>query len=141
MAALITVKGLLRCGQQAFESTNYDAARNIQVGSVDDSSNALADSDTAANSGGAVSNFYDQVFDSTPTESTTSTTATITTTWTVPTGSGNFTIRRILMHDDTAANVTSSSSTLFGGIDGQSLTKTSDFTIQFTLKTTFTDAS
>lgn len=133
MAAIITTKGKLRCGQQTFESTNYNAARNVQVLSIDDSSVAIAAGDTAANSGGAITNFFDQAFDATPTESSTI----ITTVTTIGTANGNFTIRRILLHDDTAANVTSSSSTLFGGIDGQSLTKTSDFTIAFTIKVTF----
>lgn len=94
--------------------------------------------DNALNAAGAVTNMFDQVFTATPTESGT---ATITCGTIIGTGDGNFTIRRIAIHDDTAANVSTSSSTLFGGIDGQSLTKTTDFTITFTLTTTFTDNS
>ncbi len=134
MASIVVNRGLLRIGQQASESTNYNAARNIQVMSVDDSSNALAATDTAANTGGAVTNFFDQVFDATPTESG----QTITHIMTLATGNGNFTIRRILLHDDTAGNVTSSSTTLVGGVDGQTITKTSDFTLAITLKLTYT---
>lgn len=137
MATLVVNKGLIRAGQQTFQSTNYNVARHVQVLSVDDSSVALTATDTAANSGGAVTNFFDQAFDATPTESG----QVVTTVTTIPTGSGNFTIRRILLHDNTAANVTSSSSSLFGGIDGQSLTKTSDFTIAFTIRCTFSNVA
>lgn len=105
--------------------------------SFDDSSVAFAAGDTALNSGGSVTNAYDQVLDSVPTESG----QTITCVATIGTGSGNFTIRRIALHDDTTTNVTTSSSTLFGGIDGQALTKTVDFTMAITLTITFTDAS
>lgn len=104
--------------------------------SWDDSSNALAAGDTAANSGGAVTNFYDQAFDSTPTRSS----QTITHVSTIPVGSGNFTIRRILMHDNTAANVSSSSASLVCGVDGQSLAKTSDFTLATTLNLLYSNA-
>lgn len=137
MAAKIVNQGLIRCGKQTFESTNYNAARNVQTLSIDDSSNAFAAGDTALNSGGAVSNEFDQVFDATPTESS----QTVTTVTTIGTGDGNFTIRRIALHDDTAANVTTSSTTLFGGIDGQSLTKTSDFTMEITVTCAFADNS
>jgi len=45
---------------------------------------------------------------------------------------------RVSLHNDTAANVTGSSTTLVAGIDGQSLTKTSDFTLAITVKITYT---
>lgn len=138
MAAKIVNRGLLRIGQQASESTNYNAARNIQVMSIDDSSNAFAAGDTTLDAGGAVSNEYDAAFDATPTETGT---ATIVHEMTVPTGSGNFTIRRIALHDDTATNVTTSSTTLVGGIDAQALTKTSDFSITFTVNIVYSDNS
>lgn len=139
MAPIIVNLGLLRCGQQTYESTNYNAARNVQVLSIDDQASAFlaTDQDLDRAGGLTVSNAFDQVFDATPTESSQS----ITTVTTIGTGDGNFTIRRIAQHDNTAANVTTSSNTLFGGIDGQSLTKTADFTIAFTLITTFTDNS
>lgn len=137
MAAKVVNQGLIRCGKQTFESTNYNAARNVQTMSVDDSAVAIAAGDTAANSGGAITNFFDKVFDATPTESA----QTITCVMTLASGEGNFTVRRILLHDDTAANVTSSSSSLFGGIDGQSLTKTLDFTMEITITVAFTDNS
>lgn len=134
MAAIVVTRGKLRIGQQASESTNYNAARNIQVMSVDDSSVAFDAADTALNTGGAVSNEFDAAFDATPTEAAP---AVITHVMTVPTGSGNFTIRRIALHDDVAGTVSTSSTTLVAGIDGQSLTKTSDFAIVFTLTITY----
>lgn len=90
---------------------------------------AFAAGDTALNTGGAVANEFGAAFDSTPTRSG----QTVTHLMTIPVGSGNFTIRRIALHDDTTANVTTSSTTLFAGVDGQSLTKTSDFSIAFTI--------
>lgn len=134
MAARTVNRGLLRVLQQAFESTNYNAARNLQVLSVDDSSTAFGQTDTALNTGGAVTNMYDQAFDSTPTESGQS----ITCVTTIGTGNGNFTIRRVATHDDTTTNVTTSSTTLCQAIDGLSLTKTSDFSLAITLVTTAT---
>lgn len=131
MASLVVNRGLLRIGQQAFESTNYNAARNIQTMSVDDSVTALI---AGATTLGSPANEFDAVFDSTPTESG----QTITCVMTIPTGSGNFTIRRFCEHDDTAANVTGSSTTLCSGVDAQSVTKTSDFSLVPTKQFTFT---
>lgn len=137
-AVKIVNQGLLRVGAQTSESTpTYNAARNIQTMSVDDSTVAFASTDTALNSGGAVTNMFDQAFDATPTESGQS----ITHVATIPTGSGNFSIKRIALHDDTAANVTTSSTTLFGGVDGQSITKTSSFSLAITMTLTYSDAS
>lgn len=137
MTALIVNRGLLRIGQQASESTNYNASRNIQTMSVDDSSNAFAAGDTALNSGGAVTNEFDAAFDATPTESS----QTISHVMTLGTADGNFTIRRIALHDDTSTNVTTSSTTLVAGIDGQSITKTSDFTMEITVTIAYSDNS
>jgi len=104
--------------------------------SVDDSANAFAATDTALNSGGAVTNAFDQALDSTPTRSN----QTISHVMTIATGSGNFTIRRVALHDNTAANVTTSSTSLVAGIDGQSITKTADFTLAITVQITYTSA-
>ncbi|WP_373092740.1 hypothetical protein [Zhongshania sp.] len=137
MAAKIVNRGLLRIGQQASQSTNYNVARYIRTMSVDDGTAAFAAAHTALNSGGAITNEYDQAFDATPTEAS----QTITHVCTIPTGQGNFTIRRIALHDDTAANVTTSSATLVAGVDGQSIGKTADFSLQITLTITYADAS
>ncbi len=138
MAKKIVNRGLLRFGQQSSQSTNYNVARFIRTMSVDDGTVAFASTHTALNSGGAISNAYDQALDSTPTESGT---ATITHVCTFGTGVANFTIKRLTLHDDTAANVTTSSTTLVCGIDGQTLTKTADFSLAVTITLTFTDVS
>ena len=134
MASIVVNQGLIRCGKQTFESTNYNAARNVQVMSVDDSTVAFAAGDTALNTGGAVTSEFDAAFDATPTESG----QTVTCVMTVPTGSGNFTIRRLAEHDDVAGTVSTSSTTLFAGVDNQALTKTSDFSLAITKQFTFT---
>lgn len=131
MASIVVNRGLLRIGQQAFQSTNYSVSRYIQVMSVDDSVTALAAGTTTL---GSPTNEFDAVFNSTPTESG----QTITCIMTIPTGSGNFTIRRLCEHDDTATNVTGSSTTLVSGVDAQTLTKTSDFSLAVTKQFTFT---
>ena len=131
MASIIVNRGLLRLGQQSFKSTNYNVNRHIQTMSFDDSATAF----TAAATGlGSPTNEFDAAFDVTPTE----TGQTIICTTTIPTGSGNFTIRRIAEHDDTAANVTGASATLVGGVDAQNLTKTVDFALAATKNYTFT---
>lgn len=133
---LVVNRGLLRIGQQASESTNYDAARNIQVMSIDDSTVDFAATDTALNSGGAVTNEFDAVLDATPTETAP---ATITHVMTVPTGSGNFTTKRIALHDNVAGSVDATTATLVAGVDSKSLGKTSDFSMAITLTLTYTN--
>lgn len=136
MSNRVVTKGLLRTGQQTFESTNYNAARNVQVMSVDDSTVAIAAGDTAANSGGAITNFFDKVFDATPTEAAP---AVITCVTTLTTSEAIFTIKRILLHDDVAATVSASSSSLYGGVDAQSIVHTADFQLVITMKVTYTN--
>lgn len=135
MATLIVNRGLLRLGQQASESTNYNAARNLQTIAVDDATGAFAAANTKLNDGAGYTQQFDQAFTATPTESG----QTIIHSTIIGTGDGNFTIRRISIHDDTAANVTASSTTLVMGVDGQALVKTSDFTITITLRLTYTN--
>ena len=134
MAAKIVNAGLNRIADTASQTSGYSASRYIRVMAIDDSATAFT---AGATTLGSPSNVYDAAFDGTPTRSS----QTVSHVMTVPTGSGNFTIRRISLHDDTAANVTGSSTTLVGGIDAQSLTKTSDFTITFTVRILYADAS
>lgn len=134
MVSRVLNRGLVRIGAQASQSTSYNVARHVQVGSVDDSAVAFAQTDTALNTGGAVTNMFDQVFGATPTESG----QTITHTWTIATGNANFTHRRVALHDDTTTNVTTASATLVAGIDGFSLTKTADFTVTYTCNLVYT---
>jgi hypothetical protein len=141
MAAKIVTNGLQRIGVQASQATSgsgptYNASRHIQTMSVDDSSVAFAAGHTALNSGGAVTN-EDDVALATPTR----TGQVISHVGTFGTGVANFTIRRVALHDDTIGNVTTSSTTLVAGIDGQSFTKSSDFSMVFTLTISYADAS
>lgn len=138
MAALIFNQGLDRVAINASQATGYSSSRYIRTMSVDDNSNAFAASDTSLNRGGAltVTNMFDEALDATPGAPSS---RVVTHTMTIPAGSGNFTIRRIALHDDTAANTTTSSTTLVAGIDGQSLTKTSDFSMAITVTVTYSD--
>lgn len=139
MATLLVTRGLLRIGQQASESTNYNAARNIQTIATDDATEAFLAADTKLNDGTGYTQSFSQTFSATPTESG----QTIIHTATIAAGSSNFQIRRVSMHDDTAANVgtAGTSTTLVGGVDGQTLTKTSDFTLTITLRLTYTNVA
>lgn len=134
MASLVVNRGLLRIGQQAFQSTNYSATRNIQVMAVDDATGAFLAANTKLNDGTGYTQEFDQVFTATPTESG----QTIICSTIIPTGSGNFTIRRISTHDNAAGSVDGTTTTLVSGVDGQALTKTSDFTMTPTLNHLFT---
>ncbi len=140
MAAIVVTNGLQRIGVQASQATagsgpTYSSARQIQVGTVDDQASAFLSTDQDLDRAGGltVANMFDQVL-VTPT----AVSNVVTHTWTIATGSGNFTIKRIALHDDTTTNVTTASNTLVCGIDGQSLAKTSDFTLAITVKLTYT---
>ncbi|WP_373092348.1 hypothetical protein [Zhongshania sp.] len=135
MASKIVNRGLQVIGGRA--SNTADAFAAIQSLAADDGTVAFAAAHTAINSGGAVTNQADVDFDATPTRAG----QVITHVATFPTGSANFTIRRLSLHNAAAASVSASSTTLVSGIDGQSLTKTSDFSLEVTITITYADAS
>lgn len=134
MAAKITDQGLSRIADTASQTAGYNAARYIRTMAVDDSSTAFTAGATTLGSPG---NLFDVAFDAAPTRST----LTVSHVATIPTGSGNFTIRRVSLHDDTVANTTGSSTTLVAGIDGLGLTKTADFSLTITVRIVYSDAS
>ena len=130
MAAIVVDQGLNRIADTASQTSGYSASRYIRTMAIDDSATAFTAVTTTL---GSPSNLYDQAFDSAPTRSG----QVVTHVTTIAAGNGNFTIRRTSLHDDTTANVTGSSTTLVAGIDGLSLTKTSDFTLSLTLRLTY----
>lgn len=123
MAKLTVSQGRDRLLIQGFETSGYNAARNYQVIAIDDNATGFADGHTALNSAGTVNNEYDAAFDSTPADPSGNL---VSASMTTGTGNANFTQRRFSFHDDTAGNVSASSTTLMGGADGFALTKTSD---------------
>lgn len=137
MASTVTVQGLLRTGQQLSQATGFSSVRFLQCMSIDDSTVAFAQSHTTLATGGAVANSFDQSFDATPTTSTDTTSATVSHVTTYGTANGNFTVKRIALHDDTSTNVTTASATLHSGVDSQTLAKTTDFQIAITLRLKF----
>ena len=134
MADLIVNVGLQVIGGRA--SNTADAFNEIDGMSVDDSTVAFAATDLALDTGGAITNEADADFDSTPTRSG----QTISHVSTFGTGVANFTIRRIALHNQNAANISSGSATLVAGVDGQSIVKSSDFSLTITLKISYTSA-
>lgn len=142
MAALVVNNGLQRIGVQASQATSgsgptYSAARQIQVMAFDDNATGFAAGHTALNSAGSITNEFDQAFDGAPTRSSQTTSHVCT--LAAGAGSQNFTIKRLSVHDDTVANVSSSSTTLCAGVDGQTLAKTVDFSLAATLALLFTN--
>lgn len=95
--------------------------------SFDDNTTGFSSAHTAVNSAGAIATFVRNA-----TTNTTVGSQTVRYQATLTTAEFNGqTVRRIAIHFDTSANVTSASNTLFGGVDGQSFAKTSEAALSF----------
>ena len=133
-----TARNLAAVGGTSTVGSAQTTTRYLMTMSVDDSSTNFSAGDLSlSTSRAAPTNEFDMFLDAFATlvGQTISFTATITT------ANGNFTIRGIAWHDDTPTNVTASSATLICGIAGQSLTKTSNFSLAITGNILFTDNS
>ena len=137
MASIIVDRGLNVIAGRASETADGFAA--IESMAVDDDSAAFSAGDDSLDDagGGAPANVATSNFDQTPTR----TGQTVSHAATFGTGAANFTIRRVSLHNDVAANVSGTSVTLVGGIDGQSITKTSDFSMTITVDIQYADNS
>lgn len=132
-------RGLQVTGGRTFNTADAFAA--VQALGIDDATGNFEAAHTAINGTGGtartITNSFFQNFDATPTRSN----QTITMVTTIPTGSGNFTIRGISLHNNTSGSCTTSSTTLFAGIAGQAITKTSSFSLAITLSVLYSDNS
>lgn len=133
MASLIVNQGLQRLAINGSQASGFSSSRFIQTMAVDDATGAFAAAHTKLNDAAGFTQEFDAAFDATPTMSG----QTVIHKMTIPTGSGNFTIRRVSLHDNAAASVDGTSATLVGGVDGQSIAKTSDFSLLIELRVTF----
>lgn len=133
MADLITSQGIQRVLDTAFQTSGYSASRYFRTFSVDDSATALTAGTTTA---GSPANFFDQAFDSTPVR----TSLTVACVTSLAAADAAFTHRRLIIHDDTVANVTGSSSTVGFGVDALSLFKPSNVPFSYTLSLTGANA-
>lgn len=105
------------------------STRTNRTMSWDDNTTGFSSANTALNSVGAIATFVRNA-----TTNTTIGSQTVRYQGTLTTAEFNGgTVRRIGIHFDTSANVTSASLTLFGGIDGQSFAKTSEAALSFLL--------
>jgi len=131
IAAIIVNRGLQVIGGRAFNTA--DSFLAIQTLSVDDKATAFVAGDTTL---GTPTNELDVAFDSTPTRAG----QVITTLGTIPSTSGfdGNTVKRIAWHNDTTSNVSGTSTTLCGGVDGQTYAKVAGVALRFTLTATFT---
>lgn len=137
MASRVVLQGLQRIGITASQATGFAAARFIQCMTTDDATGAFAAGNTKLNDGAGFTQSHAESFDGSPTRSA----EVISHVSTLETVDSNFTIRRIALHDDTAANVgtAGTSATLVAGVDGQTIAKTTDFTLAITLKLSYTN--
>lgn len=132
----IVNRGLQVTGGITFATADGFAA--VQTMAVDnDTTHAWAATDTAINTSRTAASFAAQAFDATPTRSG----QTISMTTTFGTGTANFTIGGISLHNAAAGSVSLVSVTLYGGISQQSIQKTVSFSLAITIKVTFTDNS
>lgn len=132
MASIIVNRGLQVIAGRA--SSTSDSFAAVQSMAVDDSATSFLATDTSL---GSPSNVAAKAFDSTPSRSS----QTVTHVATFATTDANFTVRRISLHNEVAGSVTGASTTLFSGIDSQSITKTSDFSMTITININYTDNS
>lgn len=150
MTAIVLNQGLQRIGINMSAvgttlGTSLSTARWFQTMAVDTNTGGagfprnFAAGDVACSSDGtaggtAPTSSYDALLDATPTRSAQTTSHVMT----IPTGSGNFLIVRVSLHDDTATNTTGTSATLAAGLDGNSISKSSSFTLKITLNLLYT---
>lgn len=131
MAKLIITQGLGFEGDLLFGINGPPA--KLQTMAMDDATGAFAAGNTKLNDAAGYTQLFAAAFDITPTRSG----ATVTCIMTAGTGSANFTIRRVSLHNTVAGSTTASSTGLWGGIDGQAITKTTDFSLATTVQVTF----
>lgn len=121
MASIITAQGLEEAGKVIAALST----RTVRTMSFDDQSTGFTSAATKLNDAGAVATFV-----CSPCTATTVGTQTVRYEATLTTAQFNGqTVRRFGLHFDTTANVTTASNTLYGGIDGQSIAKTSDYSL------------
>ena len=131
MASLVVNRGLQLIGNRASGITGANSSAMITM-VADSKVTALASTNTTI----AASTFRAKAFDSTPTRSN----QTVSHVTTFTTTQANFVIRRLTLHNLAAASVTSNSSSLIAGIDGQALTKTTSFSLAVTLSMSYTSS-
>lgn len=135
MARLMVNQGLQVIGQRASNINGPPAA--IQTMALDNgtaATNSFLATHTALSNGGAtINSIATQTF-----SSVTSSAQTVQHVALYGTAAGNFQIGRVSLHN--SATPTLSSASLIGGIDQQSLTKTTDFTLQIQVNITYTSA-
>lgn len=136
MASLVVNQGLQIIAERTSigPTGGTGLQRRLQSMSADDGAAAFVAGDTNLAS---PANLEVKTFDATPTRSAQTTTHISTYT----TAEANFEIKRFALHNDVQANVNGTSTTLFGGIDGQAITKTADFEMTVTIQITYSDNS
>ena len=135
MAHLVVNQGLQNSAKETYNIAGGNQVQSMAWDTGTGAGNAFAAGDTALNAHNAVT-VVAQAFDATfPSLSA----QTVTTQSTLATGTFNGnTIGRVSLHLAAFGSVTQSSTTLYGGIDQQSIAKTSDFSLQTQITCAFT---
>lgn len=130
MASLIVNQGLENSGKLL---AGIAGSTIIAAMSWDDNTTGFSAANTKLNDAGAISNFVTNI-----TSNTTVGSQTIQFEATVTTAQLNgVTIKRIALHNAATAAVTTASNTLYGGVDAQTIAKTSDFSLITRLQVQF----
>lgn len=137
MAHLIVSQGLQNSAKETFNIAGGAQVQSMAWDTGTGAGNAFAAGDTALNAHGAVT-VIAQAFDATF-PSIAAQTVTCQSTLAAGSFNGN-TIGRVSLHTAAAGSVTSSSTTLYGGIDQQSIAKTADFSLVTSVTIAFTSA-
>jgi hypothetical protein len=137
MAHLIVNQGLQNSAKESFNIAGGVQIQSMAWDTGTGAGEAFAAGDTALNAHGAVT-VIAKAFDATF-PSISGQVVTVQATLATTDFNGN-TIGRISIHTAAFGSVTSSSTTLYGGVDQQSIAKTSDFSLVSQLTDTFTSA-
>jgi hypothetical protein len=134
MARLIVNQGLQVIGQRASAVNGPPAAiQTMMVDNLTAAANSFLATHTALTNAAAVGNSASATF-----SSAVSSAQTIQHNSLFGTAAANFTIGRVSLHN--SATPTASSASLIGGIDQQSIAKTTDFSLSIEVDITYTSA-
>jgi hypothetical protein len=135
VASLIVNTGLQAIGELASLTTpTFGQIRSMAVDNATASTSAFAATMSKLNDAAAATTFAATSFSPTPSRAS----QTISHVAVFATSQANFTIGRLSLHNVANGSVSISSTTLVSGVDQQSITKTTDFTLTPTLRITYT---
>jgi hypothetical protein len=135
VASLIVNQGLQTIGERAsLVSPTFGQIQSMAVDNATASTSAFAATHSKLNDAAAATTLAATSFSPTPSRAT----QTVSHIAVFTTAQANFQIGRLSLHNVANGSVSISSTTLVSGVDQQSITKTTDFTLTPTLRITYT---